>query len=164
MEANPQIAGYACRSPSLTVFGQGFNSPRLHHHDTPGSLDSGAFFIVGVMPYSLKPCPSSPNCVSSLAEDAPHRVPPLSWAGELTLAKARLRRAVLAAGQATFVVEEDTYWHVEFRSLVFRFVDDVEFLFDRERRLIHVRSASRVGYSDLGVNRNRVEKIRTLFR
>jgi len=53
---------------------------------------------------------------------------------------------------------------VEFRSNVFRFVDDVEFLFDREKKLIHVRSASRVGYSDLGVNRKRVEKIRSLFQ
>jgi len=116
------------------------------------------------MPYSLKPCPSSPNCVSSLAEDARHRVPPLSWTGELTQAKARLRRAVLAAGDATFVVEADTYWQLEFRSRLFRFVDDVEFLFDREHRLIHVRSASRVGYSDLGVNRKRVETIRARFR
>ncbi len=116
------------------------------------------------MPYSLKPCPSSPNCVSSLAEDAPHRVPPLSWTGEFAQAKARLRQAVLAAGDATFVVEADTYWHLEFRSRVFRFVDDVEFLFDREHRLIHVRSASRVGYSDLGVNRKRVETIRARFR
>ena len=116
------------------------------------------------MPYILKPCPSSPNCVSSLAEDASHRVPPLSWTGELTQAKARLRQAVLAAGDATFVVESDQYWHLEFRSRVFRFVDDVEFLFDREHRLIHVRSASRVGYSDLGVNRKRVETIRARFR
>ena len=70
---------------------------------------------------------------------------------------------MLAAGDATFVVEEDTYWHVEFRSRVFRFVDDVEFLFDPADRQIHVRSASRVGYSDLGVNRRRIEKICTLF-
>jgi len=116
------------------------------------------------MPYTLKPCPSSPNCVSSLADDAPHRVPPLSWTGDFAQAKARLRQAVLAAGDATFVVEADTYWHLEFRSRWFRFVDDVEFVFDPARRLIHVRSASRVGYSDLGVNRKRVEKIRTLFR
>jgi len=89
---------------------------------------------------------------------------PLNWTGDLDRAKARLRQAVLAAGNATFVVEEDTYWHIEFRSRVFRFVDDVEFLFDAQTRLIHVRSASRVGRSDLGVNRKRVEKIRSLFQ
>lgn len=117
------------------------------------------------MPRALKPCPSSPNCVSSLAEEDPnHRAPPLSWTGELTQAKVRLRQAVLAAGNATFVVEEDTYWHIEFRSRLFRFVDDVEFLFDLASKQIHVRSASRVGRSDLGVNRKRVEKIRALFQ
>jgi uncharacterized protein (DUF1499 family) len=113
----------------------------------------------------LKPCPASPNCVSSVAEeDDTHRVAPLSWAGDLAEAKARLRHAVQAAGHATIVVEEDRYWRVEFRSRVFRFVDDVEFLFDPATRLIHVRSASRVGRSDLGVNRKRVEKIRALFQ
>ena len=116
-------------------------------------------------PDRLKPCPSSPNCVSSWPdEEAQHRVAPLSWTGELTQAKARLRQAVLSAGDARVVEETDTYWHVEFRSWLFRFVDDVEFLFDRENRLIHVRSASRVGYSDLGVNRKRVETIRSLFQ
>jgi len=113
----------------------------------------------------LKPCPSSPNCVSSLAEeDAQHRVAPLAWTGDLTAAQARLRQAVLAAGNATFVVEEDTYWRIEFRSRIFRFVDDVEFLFDPQAKRIHVRSASRLGHSDLGVNRTRVEKIRALFQ
>ncbi len=113
----------------------------------------------------LKPCPSSPNCVSSLAEeDAAHRVAPLNWTGDLDQAKAQLRQAVLAAGHATVVVEEDLYWHIEFRSRIFRFVDDVEFRFDPRTRLIHVRSASRVGHSDLGVNRTRVETIRARFQ
>jgi uncharacterized protein (DUF1499 family) len=71
---------------------------------------------------------------------------------------------VLKAGDATFVKETESYWHVEFRSRIFRFVDDVEFLFDRDSKVIHVRSASRVGYSDLGVNRARVEKIRMMFQ
>ena len=117
------------------------------------------------MPRALKPCPSSPNCVSSLAvEEVSHRVLPLSWTGDLAQAKVRLRQAVLAAGDATFVVEEDAYWRIEFRSRIFRFVDDVEFLFDPQTGLIHIRSASRVGRSDLGVNRKRVEKIRSRFQ
>jgi len=91
-------------------------------------------------------------------------VPPLAWTGDLGQAKMRLRSAVLAAGDATFVVEEEAYWHVEFRSRVFRFVDDVEFLFGPAGRQIHVRSASRVGYSDFGANRRRIEEIRALFR
>ena len=131
----------------------------------PSPLASRSGFGYGAgMARALKPCPASPNCVSSLAqEDAAHRVPPLGWTGDLAQAKMRLRRAVLAAGDATFVVEEDAYWHVEFRSRVFRFVDDVEFLFDPAGRQIRIRSASRVGYSDFGVNRRRIEKIRTFF-
>src|SRR2546422_4777157 len=92
----------------------------------------------------LKPCPASPNCVSSLAQEhETHRVPPLAWTGDLAQAKTMLRSAVLAAGDATFVVEEEAYWHVEFRSRVFRFVDDVEFLFDpagRQINVVHERS------------------------
>ncbi len=113
---------------------------------------------------SLSPCPSSPNCVSSLeTEDEKHRVEPLTWSGDLSHTKSRLRQAIVAAGNATFVRETDTYWKVEFRSRFFRFVDDVEFWFDRETNVVHIRSASRVGYSDFGVNRKRIEKIRLLM-
>ena len=97
-------------------------------------------------------------------EDEAHRVAPLSFAGDLEQSKLRLRQAVLKSGNATFIEETETYWHVEFRSRILRFVDDVEFLFDRDSQVIHVRSASRVGYSDLGVNRRRVEKIRNFFQ
>ena len=58
---------------------------------------------------------------------------------------------------------EDNYIHAEFISFIFRFVDDVEFYFDDEQKLIQIKSASRVGYSDLGVNRRRIEKIRKQF-
>ncbi len=111
---------------------------------------------------TLKPCPESPNCVSSLADDAAHRVLPLRWAGDPAEAKARLRRAIVAAGNARFAEEEDGYWRVEFRSTVFGFVDDVEFVFD-PGGTIQVRSAARKGYWDFNVNRNRIEKIRELF-
>jgi len=65
--------------------------------------------------------------------------------------------------QAGLALEEGDYLHAEARSLLFRFVDDVEFLFDADKQVIHVRSASRTGYSDLGVNRRRVERIRRAF-
>lgn len=119
------------------------------------------------IPDHLKPCPPSPNCASSLEiEDSDHRVMPLRWTGDLNQidqVKRHLRSAVLQAGDATFVVEEEHYWRIEFRSRVFKFVDDVELLFDRQSKLIQVRSASRVGHSDFGVNRKRVERIRSLF-
>ena len=59
--------------------------------------------------------------------------------------------------------EDETYLHVEFTSRIFRFVDDVEFVFEDETKTIHFRSASRTGYSDFGVNRNRMEEIRRLL-
>src|SRR5438128_7787536 len=112
------------------------------------------------MARALKPCPASPNCVSSLAQEhAAHRVPPLAWTGDLAQAKTRLRSAVLAAGDATFVAEEEAYWHVEFRRRGFRFVDDVEFLFGPAGRPIHVRPASRGGCSGLGATRPRSGKM-----
>jgi uncharacterized protein (DUF1499 family) len=61
------------------------------------------------------------------------------------------------------VEEKDDYLHAEARSLIFRFVDDVEFYLPAPEKVIHVRSASRVGYSDMGVNRKRVEEIRRRF-
>jgi uncharacterized protein (DUF1499 family) len=65
---------------------------------------------------------------------------------------------------ARVITETETYVHATFTSRVFRFVDDLEFYFVLDAPVIHVRSASRVGYSDLGVNRKRVEKIRKAFR
>jgi uncharacterized protein (DUF1499 family) len=63
--------------------------------------------------------------------------------------------------RAKLVQEDDAYLHYEFTSLLLRFVDDVEFLFDDETKTIHFRSASRTGYGDFGVNRRRMEDIRS---
>ena len=72
---------------------------------------------------------------------------------------------IIASLPRTQVVSHtNEYIHAECTSLIFRFVDDVEFLLDEEKYLIHVRSASRVGYSDLGVNRKRIETIRQQFQ
>jgi uncharacterized protein (DUF1499 family) len=71
-----------------------------------------------------------------------------------------LQAAIRRDPQAQLVTVEDHYLHAEFTSLIFRFVDDVEFLHDPASSQIHVRSASRIGHSDLGVNRARIEKLR----
>jgi uncharacterized protein (DUF1499 family) len=110
----------------------------------------------------LAPCPSSPNCVSSQADDARHRVAPLVFSGDPDTAFARLR-LLLTQRTGTAIVEETPgYLRVELRTLLF--VDDGEFLLDRTHKIIHVRSASRLGYSDLGKNRSRLEAIRRQFR
>ena len=107
----------------------------------------------------LKPPPSSPNCVSSLADpaDAEHFIAPLQGAS-----LAQVRAVVEAMPRTRVVTAEDDYLHVVFTSALFRFKDDVEFEVDGEvdGEVVHVRSASRVGHSDLGANRKRVEAIR----
>ncbi|MHC4845229.1 MAG: DUF1499 domain-containing protein [Planctomycetota bacterium] len=107
----------------------------------------------------LPDCPGSPNCVTTQAGE----LPPLPFDGPPADAMARLRAIVEAMPRATVVESDDTYLHAEFRSAVFRFVDDVQCLLDEQAGVIHVRSASRVGYSDLGVNRRRVEALRAAW-
>ncbi len=111
----------------------------------------------------LADCPSSPNCVSSLARDPARRVAPFRYVGALEDARRRLKAVLTELPRTRFVETSPAYWHLECRSLVFRFVDDLEFVFDPDVAEIHVRSASRVGHSDLGVNRRRVEWIRERF-
>ncbi len=110
----------------------------------------------------LAPCPRSPNCVASQADDEKHRIAPLAFSGDPDAAFARLR--LLLAQRADTTIREDTpgYLRVELRTLLF--VDDGEFLLDPANKVIHVRSASRLGYSDFGKNRSRLEAIRRQFR
>jgi uncharacterized protein (DUF1499 family) len=110
----------------------------------------------------LPPCPSSPNCVSTGARDERHAIAPFPYRKSLPEAKAALKAVVHALPRTRLVDEEESYLHYEFTSLLFRFVDDVEFLFDHDAKLIHFRSGSRTGYGDLGVNRKRMEQIRSL--
>ena len=115
---------------------------------------------LGVRQGRLAPCPASPNCVSSLADDDVHRVAPLPLSGAAAMAIDRLAGIVRSLPRTSVVAATESYLHAEFRSAVFRFVDDVEFLADESAGVIHVRSASRVGTSDLGVNRRRIEALR----
>ncbi|MCG2747884.1 MAG: DUF1499 domain-containing protein [Desulfobulbaceae bacterium] len=110
----------------------------------------------------LRPCPDKPNCVSSEEQRADAQVAPLAFQGPPAAAWQALKEAVLQTG-GEFRQEGDQYLWATFTSKVFRFVDDVEFRMVASENLIQVRSASRLGYSDLGVNRKRVEKLRELF-
>jgi uncharacterized protein (DUF1499 family) len=118
---------------------------------------------LGVSDGRLGPCPDSPNCVCSQATDAAHRVEPIAFEGPADEALGRLKAAIGTLPRLRVVTEAGAYLHAEATSLLFRFVDDVEFYVDREAKVIHVRSASRAGRSDMGVNRARVEQIRTAF-
>ena len=118
---------------------------------------------LGVKDGKLAPCPASPNCVSTQAEDADHRMEPIRFTGDAKDAKTKLQQALGALPRTTIVTETDDYLHAEGTSLLFRFVDDVEFWIDAPNQVIHFRSASRVGKSDFGVNRARMETIRKAF-
>jgi uncharacterized protein (DUF1499 family) len=111
----------------------------------------------------LSPCPKSPNCVSSLSEDKSHQVEPLTYNTTLEEARERLISVVNSMNRSEIVTVENNYLHATFTSFLCRFVDDVEFSFEAGKKLIDVRSASRTGYYDLGVNRTRVEEIRQRF-
>lgn len=84
---------------------------------------------------------------------------PLHFKGDLLNSLQLIKKVVLAFPRTTLVVEQATYLHVTFQSALFGFVDDVEFYFDEANKLIHFRSASRTGYSDLGANRKRMDAI-----
>lgn len=108
----------------------------------------------------LAPCPESPNCVSSFAEDPEHRVEPLSFQGSPEKVMEAVHDILVRLDRVHIVTQKELYLYAEFTSFFFRFVDDVEFLIDPETRTLHFRSASRLGRSDLGVNRKRIESIR----
>jgi len=115
----------------------------------------------------LAPCPRKPKCVSTEAPPgSSKRMDPIPYTGSLDEARARLL-GVLRGYPRTRIVSdpglEPHYLKAECRSQVFRFVDDVEFVFDDGAKQIHFRSASRLGFRDFGVNRNRMEEIRAAF-
>jgi uncharacterized protein (DUF1499 family) len=119
---------------------------------------------LGTSAGALQPCPASPNCVCSCSSnDDAHHTKPLHYSGDATLAWQALRRALASMDRARIVSDDGSYMHVEFTTALFRFVDDVELLSDPQAAVIHIRSASRVGYYDLGTNRRRVEAIRARF-
>jgi len=119
---------------------------------------------LGIKDGKLAPCPSAPNCVSSQSADRAHAVEPLSFTGTIAEAHAAIRKIILSMKRSRIITETDSYIHAEFTSAVFRFVDDAEFQFDEGAKVMHVRSAARLGNSDLGVNRKRIEDIRARWK
>lgn len=132
---------------------------------------SGTMPTLGVTSGQFEPCSSKPNCVNSQAEDKEHFIQPLSFTGTSVEAKESLLNVLKATKNAQVVEVKSDYIRSEFTSKLLRFVDDVEFYLPEAQSsaaanqvLIHVRSASRVGYSDWGVNRERIEEIRTQLK
>jgi len=117
--------------------------------------------VVGLADGHLRKCQSSPNCVCSEGETGDHAITPLVFLDKPEAAWERLIQVLESTPRSQIVTREASYLHVEFVTPLMRYVDDVEFRLDGQQ--IHVRSASRVGRSDLGANRARVEKLRSAF-
>ncbi|HEX7811279.1 MAG TPA: DUF1499 domain-containing protein [Burkholderiales bacterium] len=115
---------------------------------------------LGVRNGKLKEAPSSPNAVSSQAEDRAHAIAPLGYLGTREEVVRKLRSIIGDTPRARIIEQTPDYLYVEYESALLGFVDDVEFYLPAYEKVIHVRSASRLGYSDFGVNRKRIEDIR----
>jgi uncharacterized protein (DUF1499 family) len=107
----------------------------------------------------LLTCPNSPNCVSSRASEGPRKMDPIGYKGSVEDARQRVLEIVRSFPRVAVVESSGNYLKVEVRSAIFYFIDDVEFEFDDAPKLVHFRSASRLGYYDFGVNRRRMEAI-----
>jgi len=116
--------------------------------------------VTGLVDAKLAPCPASPNCVSSDTDNAEQHVAPFALARSPEDAWALLIDQVSRLPRTTIVTQEPRYLHVECRSQLFGFVDDLEFHLRPEQQIVAVRSASRSGYFDFGVNRSRIENFR----
>ncbi|OPX56951.1 Uncharacterized conserved protein, DUF1499 family [Oceanospirillum multiglobuliferum] len=119
---------------------------------------------LGVQNNRLSPCPETPNCVNSHPETPDsQKVAPIFYTAKQSLAYARLEKLLRSHEDAIIVSREpNLYLRADFRTPILGFIDDVEFFF-QVPGVIAVRSASRIGYSDLGTNRRRIEKLRKEF-
>lgn len=118
---------------------------------------------LGVKSGELIACPNTPNCVSSQSQDDEHHIEPLSYNSLSTEAIANLKSIIENQLGGKIIAQTDNYLYAQFTSHWMGFVDDVEFYLNEETKKIEVRSASRLGESDLGVNRQRIESIRLQF-
>jgi uncharacterized protein (DUF1499 family) len=109
---------------------------------------------------TLAPCRDTPNCVSSQAQDTKHFIEAFKINGNPAEAWKTLKEILNKQSRLVITHETTNSLHAEATSLVFRFVDDLDFIYNLRTNLIDVRSASRTGHSDFGVNRKRIETLR----
>ncbi len=117
---------------------------------------------LGLSQGRLTKCPESPNCVSSHADlsDDVHYIDPLPYDGDLISVTQAIDQVIENWPRTKVLVREASYFHLACTTMIFRFTDDLEIYIDEQEKKIHFRSASRIGYSDLGTNRKRVTKFK----
>lgn len=125
---------------------------------TPGNVSDPATVT------ELAPCPSTPNCVSSADTADTHYIAPIRIEGEPDTAWQTLRDLLTEDGSFEITASAPRYIRAEATTPILRFTDDVEFLLNRQAEQIEMRSASRIGRSDMGTNRERMEAVRSRMR
>ncbi len=139
---------------SLLMFAAFFMLGNMSKKEKPPGLLSG----------HLAPCPDSPNCVvSEIIEDDSHYISPIRYQATMAGEPMSFVKQMIQEIGGEITVEDEVYIAAIFTSAFFGFIDDLECRIDRTNHTIHIRSASRVGHSDFGENRKRVELISTLF-
>ena len=119
------------------------------------------FNLINSAVEKLKPCPKSPNCVCTQEDDSRKKMEPIYFTCNAQQAATKLERLISGYGDVVLVKQEPNYYHFEFVTRLGKFIDDVEFLIDPTAKLIHFRSASRIGYGDFGKNNRRMKKIKS---
>ncbi|MBF0705123.1 DUF1499 domain-containing protein [Alkalihalobacillus hwajinpoensis] len=119
---------------------------------------------LGVKEGKLAPCPDKPNCVSSQSTDEKHGMKPIPFNGTAEEAIAKIKTILTNRKRTEIVEERKDYIRAEEKSKLFKFVDDIEFYIDTANESIHFRSASRTGYSDMGVNKKRMNEVKEEFQ
>ncbi len=118
---------------------------------------------IGVKGGSLVGCPATPNCVVSQGGDEEHAIAPIAYASDRATARQSLIDILGVVPRTKIVEQSDDYILAQSESRLMGFVDDTEFYFPKDEKVIHARAAARLGESDLGVNRRRIEQIRLAF-
>lgn len=127
-------------------------------HPSPGE------FPAGLQNNQLSPCPDSPNCINTeYAEDHEHYIAAISYHNRSLEDIIQLLQQTIAISGGRITEHKDHYIAATYTTRLFRYVDDVEFRIDPQQQLIHIRSASRQGHSDLGANRKRAQNIKQIF-
>jgi len=132
------------------------------------------FFILGFISKSGEPsgliegrlakCPNKPNCVcSEYTEDANHYIEPISIAQDITFDALPILKNIIRELGGNIQTESDHYLAATFTSAIFGFVDDLEISIDATQKIVHIRSASRVGNGDGGVNKKRTELLKERY-
>ena len=124
---------------------------------------STRFSISPSMPQILPPCPSSPNCVCSVDKDSPHFIEPICFSCDGELAWGTWIDLIRNHPHCVSMEIRDTCLSAVFETSIFRFKDDLESVLETDTNTIHIRSASRLGYWDIGANRRRIERLRRTF-